>query len=74
MPIAKVLVQDAMYFWPGDVVDGETLTEARWVRGGVITMDAERATTETANGYCRLLEIDGEPAHFGGCCSAGPAA
>lgn len=69
MPIAKVEVLDAMYFRAGELLNGTTLTAPLWVRNGTATMDAARAASEAANGYCKVLEVDGEPARAGGCCS-----
>lgn len=70
MSVAKVQVLDAMYFRVGEVLNGVTLLSPQWVRTGTATMNAARAANEAANGYCKVLEIDGQPARAGGCCSS----
>lgn len=70
MSIATVQVLDAMYFRVGEKLNGKTLLAAQFVHSGEVTMDAARAAAEAANGYCKLLEIDGQPASQGGCCSS----
>ena len=70
MSVAKVQVLDAMYFRVGEMLNGVTLLAPQWVSTGTVRMNATRAANEAANGYCKVLEIDGQLAKAGGCCSS----